>query len=145
MLTLLLLSMLTLLFNVQPAKASGTIYIEADGSVNPPSAPISTVDNVTYTFTADIYDSIVVERDDIVVDGAGYTVQGAGWWSGIDLSYRNNVTLKNVEITNFGNCGIYLYHSCNNTITSSIVSKNHQGIYLNFSSNYNILLVTTSP
>jgi len=48
--TLLLTGMLTLTFNIQPAKASGTIYIRADGSVEPDTAPISSVDNVTYTF-----------------------------------------------------------------------------------------------
>ena len=40
-LTLLLsISMLTLAFDIQPVKASGTIYIRADGSIDPPTAPI---------------------------------------------------------------------------------------------------------
>jgi len=39
MLTLILVSMLTLAFNVQPVEASGTIYIRADGSIDPPTAP----------------------------------------------------------------------------------------------------------
>jgi parallel beta-helix repeat protein len=126
--------MLTLLFNVQPVEASGTIYIRADGSIDPPTAPISTVDNVTYTFTADIYDSIVVQRDNIVVDGAGYTVQGTGSGAGIDLGYRNNVTLKNVEVTNF-DYGIYLSGSDNNVIAGNIVLNNGHGIYLSSSRN----------
>jgi len=78
MLTLILISMLSLSFNIQQVKASGTIYIRADGSVDPDTAPISSVDNVTYTFTNNISDSIVVERDNIVVDGANYTIQGKG-------------------------------------------------------------------
>jgi hypothetical protein len=40
MLALLLMGMLTLAFNIQPVKASGTIYVRADGSVDFPSAPI---------------------------------------------------------------------------------------------------------
>ena len=36
MLTLLLIGMLTLAFNIQPIKASGTIHIRADGSIDPP-------------------------------------------------------------------------------------------------------------
>ena len=78
--SLIILSVLTLAFapNVQPVKASGAIYIRADGSVDPPTAPISSVDNVTYTFTDNIYDEIVVERDNTVVDGSGYTLQGHG-------------------------------------------------------------------
>src|SRR3972149_10387671 len=81
LLTLLLIGMVTFAFNILPAKASGTIYIRADGSVDPPTAPISTVDNVTYTFTQNIYDSIIVERDIIVVDGAAFILQGPGVFS----------------------------------------------------------------
>lgn len=54
-LTLLTVSMLTLAFNIQPVEASGTIYIRPDGSIEPSTAPISTVDNITYIFTDDIY------------------------------------------------------------------------------------------
>jgi hypothetical protein len=75
MLSLLLIGMLALAFNIQQVKASGTIYIRADGSVEPSTANITSVDNVTYTFTNNINDYIVVQRNNIVVDGAGYTVQ----------------------------------------------------------------------
>jgi len=42
----LLVGMLNVAFNIERAKASGTIYIRTDGSIDPPTAPISTVDNV---------------------------------------------------------------------------------------------------
>ena len=87
---LLLTSMLTLAFNVQPVKASGTIYIRADGSVDPQTTPILNVRNVYYTFTADIHDSIVVERDNIVIDGAGYTVQEISKMEKLQIVYLNN-------------------------------------------------------
>jgi len=117
------------------ASASGTIYIRADGSVDPPTAPISSVDNVTYTFTDNILDGIVVERDDVVVDGAGYTVQGTGSGTGIDLSFRNNVTLKNVEVTGF-HIGIWLESSGNNVLAGNTASSNNRyGILLNSSNN----------
>jgi len=83
MLVLLLLSMLTLTFHIQVGKASGTIYIRGDGSIDPPTAPISTVDNVTYTFTGNINDFLVIERSNIIVDGAGYTLYGNGSGRGI--------------------------------------------------------------
>ena len=121
MLTLLLIGMLTLAFNIQPVKASGTIYIRPDGSVDPPTAPISSVDKVTYTFTDNIVNqSIVVERDNIVVDGAGCTLQGTGSGKGIDLTGRSNVTIKNVEIKAF-KCGICLHTSPNNTIYGNTI------------------------
>ena len=62
---------------IQVVKAdSGSVYIRADGSVDPP-APISTIDNVTYTLTGNIslsgdfyyyMDAIVIERDNIVLN-----------------------------------------------------------------------------
>ena len=111
MLTLLLTSMLTLVFNVQFAKASDTIYIRANGDVDPPTAPIQRVGDI-YTFTGDIPDSIVVERNNIVIDGNGYKLQGTGVFGsrGIDLTNRYNVTIRNVQIENF-QYGIYLYSS----------------------------------
>jgi parallel beta-helix repeat protein len=129
MLALLLTSLLALAFNIQPAKASGTIYIRADGSIDPPTAPISTVDNITYTFTDNIYDSIVVERDNIIVDGAGYTVQGTGSGSGISLSERTNVTIRNMEIKAF-RIGIYFDNSSKNCISGSNIRENSQGVYV---------------
>lgn len=117
LLTLLLTSTLTLAFNIQPAKAGGTIYIRADGSIDPPTAPISTNPPyyTLYTFTANINDSIRVERDNIVIDGAGYTLQGTGSGTGIDLAGRTNVTVQNTQIKNF-EYGILLCESSNNSI-----------------------------
>ena len=84
MMTLLFIGMFSLAIGVKPAKSTwtgGTIYIRADGSIDPPDAPIITYDNVTYTLTDNITssaDGIVVERDNIILDGGGYTVQGVG-------------------------------------------------------------------
>jgi len=76
LLTILLTSVVTLAFNIQPAKASGTIYIRADGSVEG-TDKIVTADNVTYTFTGNIIMSgangIVIERDNILLDFPGLT------------------------------------------------------------------------
>ena len=92
MLSLLLIGMLTLAFSVQKVNAAGWIYIRADGSVDPVTAPIQRDGNV-YTFTDNIYDHFVVERDDVVVDGADHTLYGS-----ITLEGRNNVTIKNMEV-----------------------------------------------
>jgi len=138
MLTLLFIGMLMVAFNVQPVEADGTIYIKADGSVDPNTAPISTVDNVTYTFTGNIYDEIVVERDNIVVDGGGYTLQGAGSETGIGLLDRSNVTIKNMKIESFEN-GIWLLWSSSNTISGNNIARNSgDGIWLDGSSNNTI-------
>jgi parallel beta-helix repeat protein len=95
----------TLELNGQPVKAdwTGTILIKADGSIDPDTAPISTVDNITYTLTDNIYGSggvrISVLRGDVVVDGIGHTVRGEGTGYGIRCS-ANNVTIRNVNVVN---------------------------------------------
>ena len=125
--TFLFLIMMSLcLVDTQPVKSqsSGTIYIRADGSVDPPTAPIQR-DGNTYTLTDNIYDEIDVEKDNIVVDGAGFTLQGTAAYisRGIDLSGRSNVTVENMEIRNFMD-GIYLVPSSNSTITRNNITAN---------------------
>jgi parallel beta-helix repeat protein len=151
MLTLLLTSMLTLAFNVRPVKSDyawiETIYVLADGSIQPPAAPISSVDNVTYTLTDNIagnvpdYSSaIVIQRDNIIIDGAGYTLQGTQSYHsrGIELTGRSNVTIKNVTITAFF-FGIWLgYFSSNNGVSGNTAANNWYGIWLDSSSNNSV-------
>ncbi len=134
----LILGILSLAFRNQVARASGPIYIRADGSVEPLTANITSVDNVTYTFTDKINAEIIVERDDIVVDGAGYTLQGDGSGIGIYLLLRSNVTIKNTEITNFW-AGIQLSLAWNNTISgNNITAWDYCGIYITYASHNTI-------
>lgn len=117
-------------------QAQSTIYIRADGSVEG-TDKIQREGNI-YTFTDNIVNQfIVVEKDDIVVDGAGYTLQGTGVGEGIGLDGRSNVTIKNVEITNF-RYGIMLLSSSNNVLAdNNAYSNTWAGIELGVSSNNN--------
>lgn len=69
--------------NASPAKPDGTtnenntIYIRQDGTVDPSTAPIQRNGDV-YTFKGDISGSIIVERNNVVIDGAGFTLRGTG-------------------------------------------------------------------
>lgn len=67
--------MFTIAFNIQPVGSNETIYIMPDGSVYPPTANSKRWKCFLH-FADDIYGSIVVERDNIVVDGAVYSLQG---------------------------------------------------------------------
>jgi parallel beta-helix repeat protein len=93
---------------------------------------------LTANITSDA-DGIVIERDNIVVDGAGYTVTGSGNGNGITLTDRSNVTVRNMTIKNF-QYGIRLDSSSNNTLSgNNVTANNGYGIRLDSSSNNNTL------
>jgi parallel beta-helix repeat protein len=132
MLTLLLTSMLTLAFNIGSVKASGTIYIRADGSIDPTTAPIQRVGNI-YTFSSSIYDPIVVEKSNIIIDGNSYALQGHGMLSipyetGIDLAGADSVTIKRAIIKGWAR-GVDLSGSQGNSIFENHIANNYRGIY----------------
>jgi len=135
---LCLLSLLSVPVLIQVVRADGgTVYIQADGSIDPTTAPIHTADNITYTLTGNITadaDGIVIERDNIVLNGADYTMMGNGSGNGIDLVNRNNVTIENTNIENF-DCGAYLENSSNKTTNGNNVADNVGGVELDYSVN----------
>jgi len=128
-LMVLLLGMLSFTFTIQQVKASGTIYIRADGSIDPAAANITTTDNITYTFVGDNNEPIFVERDNIIVDGNGHMLRGNGSgygreYVGFRLRNRGNVTIKNMNIKGFTD-GIYLENSSYITISGNNITNNN--------------------
>jgi parallel beta-helix repeat protein len=117
------------------------IYIRDDGSIDPSTSPIQRNVDV-YTLTDNIFsssDGIVILRDNILLDGAGYMILGSGKEGvGIRLSERNNITVKNIEIRE--HCyGIYIEKSSEITISYSNLVSNTHGIYLSESSDNSII------
>lgn len=142
MLILLLIGILALLSDIQSAKASGTIYIRPDGSVDPPTTPIQHVGDV-YIFTDNINESIIVEKDTIVIDGNSYVLQGiVENRIGIDLSDRKNVTVMNVYVSNFS-YAIWLHNSNNITLINNTLAKGDYGIGI-WDSHHNVLMNNTA-
>lgn len=78
-----------------------TVYIRADGSVEPPSANVSTPDRVVYFLTGDVKDEVVVERSNMVLDGRGFAVQGKTIGTGISLRNVGDVKIVNVVVKDF--------------------------------------------
>jgi hypothetical protein len=115
--------------------AEGTVYIGADGSVEGTTA-IRRDGNV-YTLTGNISGGVQVQQSNIVIDGAGYTVQGSGINRGIDLSNNRgsdpsqpticNVTVKNTRIVNFSG-GIETANSKNAVIIGNYIADCFVGI-----------------
>jgi parallel beta-helix repeat protein len=134
---LIILCLLLFSFSqIRVGKTDGTIHIKADGSVEG-TDKIQRVGDM-FTFTDNINDSIVVERDNVVVDGRGYTLQGNGEGRGIDLRERDNVTIKTLEIRAFTH-GIYLDKSEENTLIGNNIVDNVHGIMLWWGSKKNII------
>jgi len=159
----LLLSAVMVVYSASPVATRNLIYIRSDGSVEPSTAPIQRVENV-YTFTDDIQGSIIVERDNVVIDGAGFTLQGTGANDvGSDsdqnreiyeksdqeevdetiipassntgiYSCAQNLTIMNLKIMEFW-CGIELEYSSDNHILGNEITNNNQGIWIHSSSN----------
>jgi len=153
-LIVLLTGILTSIFNIQPVKAGGTIYIRADGSVEG-TDKIQREGNV-YTFTDNIFNqSTVVERSNIIIAGNGHTLQGTGYPSrGMYLYAVKNVTIENINIKGFNHgiyldsiytshnvlsrntitenevCGVYIMESSDNTISGNTITGHSIGIYL---------------
>ena len=117
-----------------PQSSSDTIYIWPDGRVDPKTAPIINVSENYYTFTGNATLPIIVLKENIVIDGAGYVLKGSGAYGskGVDISYRKNVTIINLKIEGF-DYGIYL-----DSTTSAVISKNE------FTNNYCSVWLTSS-
>jgi len=144
---------------VMVVKAADEICIRAGGMVVGTDKIRRNGD--VYTFTGDIGTDewsygIVIEKDNIVVDGAGYLLKGHGEQGllssypniyAITLEGRNNVTIKNLRISGFnygfrGNCsnvkivgnnltdntgGIFFVGSCSNTISGNNITYTEGG------------------
>ncbi|PVX24417.1 MAG: hypothetical protein CW691_07665 [Candidatus Bathyarchaeum sp.] len=118
-------------------KAEGVIFIREDGSVEGTDAIQREGD--VYTFLEDIVvsglgiEGIVIEKSDIVLDGAGFLFQGTNGGMGILgiigilIENQNNVTIKNMKLQNFFET-INLKNSSNNTICRNVITNNHKGI-----------------
>jgi parallel beta-helix repeat protein len=78
-----------------------TVYVNADGSVNPPTAPMTTTDNFTYILNDNV-GQVIVERDNVVIDGAFHAIGGLSMKNGLILSGRSKVTVENTQIWTSG-------------------------------------------
>ena len=151
----LMLALAVIVF-IKPASAQAplpTILIRPDGSISPPTVPIIRNGN-TYTFADSVYATMKIQKSNIVLDGAGYTIYGqyngtqtdvwligegpeqlpqgvmAQYTIGIDLANEKveGITIENLNVKNFS-IGMYIWTK-NNTITRNAVSNNIVGILL---------------
>jgi len=89
--------------------------------------------------------AIKINASNVVLDGTGHTIDGADDWSsyGIYVYSVTNVTVKNIEVTDWY-YGIYYDHVQNGSIINTIANSNQEdGIVLRYSS-YNTLVNDTA-
>lgn len=115
---------------------SGAIIIGSDGSINPTSAPIQK-SGETYKLLDGFAGNITIQRDNIVLDGAGFvissTITGTETTVGVDLPFRSNVTVTNLQISGFVQ-GIHLLNSTNCNLIGNNMTANIDGIRVENSS-----------
>ena len=99
-----------------------------------------------WTLTEDINDGstttcVVISSDDVILDCQGHLINttndGVGS-IGISINLRDNITIQNCEISNWGNAifegGIRVDTSTNLVFKNILFEKNRDGIYLNTAS-----------
>lgn len=87
-------------------------------------------------------DCIIIDSSDVLLDGAGFTINGSLGMSGV-YAYNyttglTNVTVKNLNISNFG-FGIRFGFVANGSIMDNTMRSTQYGIYLSGSDNISVI------
>jgi hypothetical protein len=113
-----------------------------------------------FNLTTDMYfesgDGIVIDADDIIINGNGHKIVGNGTGTGILNYHHDNVTINNITIMDF-EAGISIYDgqennisvnyicdnlvginisATHNNVTNNIIARNNLGVILSDHSNY---------
>jgi parallel beta-helix repeat protein len=129
--------------NDAESQFSGIIFINADGSVSGTST-IQRNGNL-YHLTGNIYDSpLVVLCNNIVLDGEGFVLRGAGGWgipglAGRETTAAINLTCTNVTVRDFNIKGwaVGILGTYNgNTISNNTITGTERAIAI-YADNYN--------
>ena len=136
----------TLFIHLASVPTFSIITIKPDGSIEGTSQIQRQRD--TYTLTGNLSGSIEVQRSYIVIDGAGYAVEGNGEGFGIDLNNDHgvdpsrpqikNVTIKNLKIANFSH-GIEFLPSVNDTFIGNYVADCTMGFNIWRTANHTLM------
>jgi parallel beta-helix repeat protein len=118
------------------------VFIQSRPSTKfiPSDTGIGVWDSVTrtYTLTTDVNETIQVDEDDLTIEGSGHIVTGFNTGNGLYLNGRADVTINNLQVTNFTN-GIFL-NGCDGVILAdNVLSDNSYGVYMSNSSNSSLV------
>ena len=142
-LSFMLLLILTTFTNVG-VKVNGIIYIKADGSIEGTDKIEQNGNTYKFTDNIEMKEYIKIEKDDIIVDGAGYSLKVTNTnfddFAGIKISNQKNVTIKRLSVDgfNYRNEAIYINKAQNIIIKNCTLTKTNIGINVDHSQNIKI-------
>jgi len=124
-------------------------YIREDGTIQGGAEALQQTGNI-YAFVRDINETIEIQKDNIMLDGNGFTLTKPpevetsglmtpiGWFPSIRISNRDNVTIMNI---NFDKCytAISVEDSSNIVIIQNTIHNGNEGIYIMSSINCSII------
>jgi parallel beta-helix repeat protein len=125
------------------------IYLRENGTIEGNAGAIQQNGNV-YTFVRDINETIEIQKDNVMIDGNGFSLTKppevktddlltpSGWFPSIHISNRSNIIIKNII---FDKCytGISVEHSSNIIIIQNTIENGNEGIYISSSTNCSII------
>jgi parallel beta-helix repeat protein len=125
---------------VSRAEAFATIYIRSDGSIetDPPGLHVNlSGSGGLYYLTGDVYGRIVIERDNVVLDGGGFRLYGLLYGRrsvGVQVYGRRNITITNLKIDSFHE-GIGIANSSDVRVVGNVVIGGNYGVVVDGSDN----------
>lgn len=93
-------------------------------------------------FLSSFVGNVTIQKDNVVIDGAGYEIESTGIGTettiGVDISFRTNVTITNLQVRGFVQ-GIHLLNSSNCKLVGNNITENVHGIRID-NSNSNLIV-----
>jgi hypothetical protein len=118
------------IFEIGKVKAEGTIYIRADGTVDPSTHSIQHIGDV-YTVMDNLDAFVVLERNNTFFDGAGHIIGGAYGSNQSQIHCINNITVVNTIINGDG----IFFLDISNSLIANNTLNNGRGIDCNGNGN----------
>lgn len=134
-----------------PDYAGGNVIIvRPDGYVSPATTLIASNDFKVYTLTRDDVATIVLERDNVILDGLGHTLNGGVVVTQTQATRRENITIRSMRINggldgwelcntiglwalileSYDKLGIFLFDTFNVTVTGNTIISCQVGVVL---------------
>jgi nitrous oxidase accessory protein NosD len=134
-----------------PDYAGGNVIVVLpDGYVSPVTTLITSNDFKVYTLTRDDTATIVLERDNVILDGLGHTLNGGVVVTQTRATRRENITITSVKINGglnggelynaiglwpiildrYDKVGVFLLDAFNVTITGNVIADCQVGVVL---------------